>query len=76
VYEMFLVRHGFMIVGLPYSGKTCCYRVLAAALTLMNEQARSAVEVVRPEDDWWLVAGGWWLVAGGWWLVAGGWRDL
>jgi len=33
LYEMIVVRHGLMLVGLSYGMKTSCYRVLAAALT-------------------------------------------
>ncbi|XP_073827136.1 dynein heavy chain at 36C [Musca autumnalis] len=42
LYEMIVVRHGLMLVGLPFGGKTTCYRILAE--TLENMEKRNAGE--------------------------------
>jgi dynein heavy chain len=55
VYEMMLVRHGFMIVGPFMGGKSMCYKVLSGALadleqaSLMGEH-RAQYKVLNPKS--------------------------
>ena len=47
LYEMIVVRHGLMVVGLSYGGKTCSYRTLAAALGKLNIAGQNDENKVR-----------------------------
>lgn len=55
LYEMILVRHGLMVVGMPFAGKSSCIKVLAGALTLLNERGfmgenKTVMTVINPKS--------------------------
>ncbi|KRX11121.1 P-loop containing nucleoside triphosphate hydrolase [Pseudocohnilembus persalinus] len=55
IYEMILVRHGLMVVGSPFSGKTKALESLASALTKLNErkqmeEKKTQICIVNPKS--------------------------
>ena len=54
-YEMMIVRHGFMLVGGPFSGKTKVLEVLAETLSLLCERGqmdeyKTMFRVINPKS--------------------------
>lgn len=53
-YEMMCIRHGYMLVGQPWSGKTTAIRVLAAALSEMHKKGfnerKVEYKVINPKS--------------------------
>ncbi|KAA0158934.1 hypothetical protein FNF31_05104 [Cafeteria roenbergensis] len=45
LYEMMIVRHGFMLVGMPWSGKTAATQILAKSMRLLHDE--------HPDDPRW-----------------------
>jgi dynein heavy chain len=55
LYEMIVVRHGLMLVGYSFSGKTAAYKVLMAALTDLcendlNGEKRTHAHILNPKS--------------------------
>jgi dynein heavy chain len=55
LYEMIVVRHGLMIVGLPFAGKSTCIKMLARALSQLKEEGlmdecKTILSVVNPKS--------------------------
>ena len=49
LYETIMVRHGLMLVGEPYAGKTNCYQMLAKAMGDVEATGDVQYHVINPK---------------------------
>jgi len=52
---MVVVRHGLMVVGLPFAGKTSAIKILAAALSEckekgLMEEMKTHIKILNPKS--------------------------
>ena len=52
LYEMIVVRHGLMLVGLSYGMKTAAHKVLAAALSDLHAKVYSDLPCFADQCCW------------------------
>eukprot|EP00958_Prasinococcus_capsulatus_P016076 scaffold1766_cov401-Prasinococcus_capsulatus_cf.AAC.33 len=50
LYEMIMVRHGLMLVGMSYGAKTSLYRVLASSLGRLEGEQRTHCYAINPKS--------------------------
>ena len=55
LYEMIVVRHGLMVVGLPFAGKSSALKVLGGALTELHEKGlmkemKTHIQILNPKS--------------------------
>ena len=49
LYDTIMVRHGLMLVGEPYAGKTNCYQMLAKAMGDVEATGDVQYHVINPK---------------------------
>ena len=50
LYDTIMVRHGLMLVGAPFAGKTNCYKILARAMSDVEDTGTVQTHCINPKS--------------------------